>query len=238
MIKTRRENVLYENPWVQFRADEVEFPDGSVGEYAFAERVDAGPMIIPLLDDGRLVVLREWRYPIQDWTYCFPFGGVEAGEDALAAAKRELLEETGYSARDWVSLGNIKIDPGGNSQVTPVWLARGLELVDKPSDPREDHELVVFSLADLENLVTNGTIDNGWLLAGLCKYKVQKNMKRLYRSKTDRMIAGICGGLGEYWNVDPTLIRLGMVALLFVTGGGLAIAYIAGAIIIPEKSGV
>ncbi len=60
-------------------------------------------------------------------------------------------------------------------------------------------------------------------------------MKKLFRSRTDRMIAGICGGLAEYWQVDPSLVRLGVLALLFVSGGGVVIAYIAGAIIIPEK---
>lgn len=60
-------------------------------------------------------------------------------------------------------------------------------------------------------------------------------MKKLFRSRTDRMIAGICGGLSEYWNVDTSLVRLGVLALLFVSGGGVLIAYIAGAIIIPEK---
>ena len=60
-------------------------------------------------------------------------------------------------------------------------------------------------------------------------------MKKLFRSRTDRMIAGICGGLAEYWNVDTSIVRLGVIALLFVSGGGIIIAYIAGAIIIPEK---
>jgi len=60
-------------------------------------------------------------------------------------------------------------------------------------------------------------------------------MKKLFRSRTDRMIAGICGGLAEYWNIDPSLVRLGVLALLFVSSGGMAVAYIAGAIIIPEK---
>lgn len=60
-------------------------------------------------------------------------------------------------------------------------------------------------------------------------------MKKLFRSRTDRMIAGICGGLAEYWNVDTSIIRLGFVALLFVSGGGIILAYIAGAIIVPEK---
>jgi phage shock protein C len=59
-------------------------------------------------------------------------------------------------------------------------------------------------------------------------------MKRLYRSRTDRMIAGICGGMGEVYSIDPTLIRLGLVFLALATGVVPAVvAYILGAIIIP-----
>lgn len=60
-------------------------------------------------------------------------------------------------------------------------------------------------------------------------------MKRLYRSRTDRMVAGICGGLGEVYNLDPTLIRLGLVFLGLATGIlPLLVAYIVGIIIIPQ----
>jgi phage shock protein PspC (stress-responsive transcriptional regulator) len=58
--------------------------------------------------------------------------------------------------------------------------------------------------------------------------------KKLYRSKKNRMIAGVCGGLGEYFNIDPTIMRLAAVALIFASGAGL-IAYIIGWIIIPER---
>lgn len=58
--------------------------------------------------------------------------------------------------------------------------------------------------------------------------------KRLYRSKTEKKIAGVCAGLGEYFNIDPVLIRLIMVLLIFAYGVGI-LAYIVGWIIIPEK---
>jgi len=58
--------------------------------------------------------------------------------------------------------------------------------------------------------------------------------KKVFRSKANRMIAGVCGGLGEYFNLDPTLIRLIMVLLIFAYGIGLLI-YVVGWIIIPEK---
>ncbi|MBO4837369.1 MAG: PspC domain-containing protein [Clostridia bacterium] len=58
-------------------------------------------------------------------------------------------------------------------------------------------------------------------------------MKKITRSRNNRMIAGVCGGIGEYFNVDPTLIRLGFVALSFLAGGGLMV-YIIAAVIIPS----
>ncbi len=64
--------------------------------------------------------------------------------------------------------------------------------------------------------------------------KGQSSMKRLYRSEKNRMIAGVCGGIAEYFNIDPTLVRLGFVALSFMFGGGVLV-YILAAIIIPKE---
>ncbi|MBQ6255217.1 MAG: PspC domain-containing protein [Clostridia bacterium] len=59
--------------------------------------------------------------------------------------------------------------------------------------------------------------------------------KKLYKSKTNKKVAGVCGGIGEYFNIDPTLVRLGFVALSFLAGGGLLV-YIVAAIIIPDQA--
>ena len=59
--------------------------------------------------------------------------------------------------------------------------------------------------------------------------------KKLYKSRTNKMVAGVCGGIGEYFNIDPTLVRLGFVALSFLAGGGLFV-YILAAIIIPTQA--
>lgn len=63
---------------------------------------------------------------------------------------------------------------------------------------------------------------------------MKSNYKQLHRSLSNRMIAGVCGGLGEYSNLDPTLIRLSAVALLLMTGPVMVLAYVLGALIIPE----
>ncbi|MGZ6317036.1 MAG: PspC domain-containing protein [Anaerolineales bacterium] len=60
--------------------------------------------------------------------------------------------------------------------------------------------------------------------------------KQLRRSITDRMVAGVCGGIGAYANIDPTVVRLGAVLLFFVTGPGVVVAYLVMALVIPEES--
>lgn len=172
MIKKIFSKIIYENAWIRLREDQVEFPGGKTGIYAYTERVDAGPMIIPVTAGGKLVVLREWRYPIQDWTYCFPFGGIMPGEDVLSAAKRELAEETGYVAENWKSLGQLKIDPGANAQVTPVFLATEMKLDLFEQDTTEVHQVVEFTPEEIQGKIRSGEIDNGWLVAGFAKYLI------------------------------------------------------------------
>jgi phage shock protein C len=60
--------------------------------------------------------------------------------------------------------------------------------------------------------------------------------RRLYRSTSDRMISGVCGGLADYFDVDPTLVRLGAVVLLFVTGGSLGIGYLIAMFVVPKDT--
>lgn len=65
------------------------------------------------------------------------------------------------------------------------------------------------------------------------KKREEKHMKRLHKSNSQKMIAGVCGGIAEYFNIDPTLVRLGFVALSFMLGGGLLV-YIVAAVVIPN----
>jgi ADP-ribose pyrophosphatase len=180
MFKTLKEKIVYENKWIRLHEDEVEFSDGSKGVYAFTERVDAGSMILPLTNEGEIIFLREWRYPIQNWTYCFPFGGRDEHETFLQTAQRELQEETGFVANDWIDLGILQIDPGANSQTTPVFLARGLTqtgLIEK--EVSEIHEVCVFSVEEVDEMIVKGEITNGWFLAGYMKLRVYLEKEKI-----------------------------------------------------------
>lgn len=241
MIKTLNTKIIYENKWIRLHEHGIELPNGEKGVYSFTERVDSGPMIIPLTDEGKLVLVREWRYPIQDWTYCFPCGGVEGDEDMFTAAKKELRQETGYVADEWIELGVLKIDPGSNSQITPVYLARKLRVGAVERESSEIMEIVELSFEEIKRMIKNGEMDNSWFLAGFTKlvYFLEKNMKKLYRSRNNKMLAGICGGIGEFTGVDPTLVRLVFLLFLILTGIlPLGLLYLIAIFVIPENSGL
>ena len=91
-------------------------------------------MIIPQLDDGRLVLERQFRYPMGQVMIEFPAGKLDPGEEPLACAQRELLEETGYSAREWARAGLLHPVISYSTEFIDIWFAKGLVLSERQLD--------------------------------------------------------------------------------------------------------
>lgn len=173
MFKTLSKKLIYGNRWMELWEDEIEFPDGHKGIYSYTTRVDAGPMIIPQIDETHVLVLREWRYPIKDWTYCFPAGGVNGpDEPMLEAAKRELKEETGAIASEWTDLGGVLFNPSATTQRMPIFLARGITFAEKRPDVEEVITQEILSFDEIEKMIADGRMDNALFLAAWAKLKV------------------------------------------------------------------
>ena len=115
--------------------------------------------------------------PHKKYTLCFPAGGREKNESWLKAAKRELNEETGISARKWTNLGKIYIDPGASSQYSFVFLAEDLSLGDSKLEHTENITVKLMSLPELEKLILKGSIQSNWLLASYTKLFVYLKTK-------------------------------------------------------------
>lgn len=116
---------LCEGSFLKARCDTVRLPDGrsAVREYI----VHPGAVvIIPMLDDGRVLLERQFRYPVGQVMTEFPAGKLDPGEDPLACAKRELLEETGYTAREWASAGAMHLAIAYSTEIIHIFFARGL----------------------------------------------------------------------------------------------------------------
>lgn len=116
---------VYANAWMRVREDSVIRPDGRPGIYGVVELPHPSVFVVALTDDDEVVLLELYRYTTQSWSTEVPAGSAD-GEDALAAARRELLEETGLEAERWVEVGRLSALNGIGDAPEHVYLARGL----------------------------------------------------------------------------------------------------------------
>lgn len=123
--------------------------------------------IIVIDNEGRLVMERQYRYALQQGLLEIPAGKLDAGEDPLDCAKRELEEETGYKAKTWKSLGAVATSPGFCNEVIHIFLAKDLETGHTNWDPDEYVELEYFTLPELMEAIQKETIKDSKTLAAI-----------------------------------------------------------------------
>ncbi len=162
--KLASEEILKGNFLHAFR-DQVELPDGSRATREYVVHPGA-VMVIPLLDDGRLVLERQYRYPMHAVMVEFPAGKLDPGEDRLACAKRELLEETGYSAKEWALAGVLHPVISYSTEFIEIWFARGLTLHKATLDEGEFLEVITATPQELMAWCRDGTVTDAKTLAG------------------------------------------------------------------------
>src|SRR5690606_13583506 len=126
IIETPIDSVsVYDGSFLKARRDTVRLPDGRQGTREYIVHPGA-VVIIPLLEDGRVLMERQFRYPVGRVMTEFPAGKLDPGEDPLACAKRELLEETGYTAKEWASAGAMHLAISYSTEIIHIFFARGL----------------------------------------------------------------------------------------------------------------
>lgn len=145
--------------------EQVALPDGGRATREFILHPGA-VMVIPLLDDGRVVLERQYRHPLARVMVEFPAGKLDAGEDRLACARRELQEETGYTAREWAHAGVLHPVISYSTEFIDIWFARGLTAGERSLD--EGEFLDVFSATPQELLAwcRDGRVTDAKTLTG------------------------------------------------------------------------
>lgn len=164
------QELLHERFLHAFR-DEVRLPDGTVAQREYVVHPGA-VMIVPLLSasDGsvQLVLERQYRYPVRRTIIEFPAGKIDPGEQTLACAQRELLEETGYTAREWARAGMLHPVVAYSTEFIEVWFARGLTAGQRQLDTGEFLDVFTASFEQLMAWCRSGEVtDAKTLIAAL-----------------------------------------------------------------------
>lgn len=157
---------VYEGHFLHVQRDHVALPDGSTAQREYIRHPGA-VMIVPLLDDGRLLMERQYRYPMGRVMLEFPAGKLDAGEDPLACGQRELIEETGYSAAEWAYAGVLHNAIAYSDEGIHIFFARGLTGGQQKLDAGEFLELVTHTPAELDALAVSGMLTDAKTLIGL-----------------------------------------------------------------------
>ncbi len=123
--RTLGREYVYRNSWCAFRVDEVELPGGAEIEYGVLES-GGFAAVVPLTDGGDVVLVRQWRQPLGAFTLELPSGGVDAGEEPVEAAGRELFEETGYRAESLERLASVHTSTGRSTEVCHLFQCRAV----------------------------------------------------------------------------------------------------------------
>ena len=162
---------LVKRPWLTARRDVVELPDGRVNpEYYVLEYPD-WVNVIAITVDGDMVLERQYRHGLGKTCYELPCGVIEAGETPLEAAKRELLEETGFAGGEWKPWMVLSPNPSTSTNLTHTFLAVGVERVsDQSLDSTEDIQVTVRPLSFVRELLENNQILQALMAAPLWKY--------------------------------------------------------------------
>jgi ADP-ribose pyrophosphatase len=167
LIETKvAEATVYRGGFLDVRRDTVRLPDGH--ETAREYIVHPGAVVvIPLLDDGRLLLERQFRYPMGRVMLEFPAGKIDPGEDTLVCAVRELAEETGYRAAEWARAGILHNAIAYSTEGIEIWFARGLQAGQAQLDHGEFLELTTATEAELDALAQRGELTDAKTLIGL-----------------------------------------------------------------------
>jgi ADP-ribose pyrophosphatase len=161
---------IYEGRIFDVLVDEVELPSGRRTTREIVRHIGAVGLV-PVLDDGRIILEEQYRHPAGEILIEIPAGKLEQGETADQTARRELLEETGYMAEEMKRATVFYTTPGYTSEKLYLYIARGLKKADSKPDLDENIRLKEVTIDEALRLIGRGEIRDGKTIAGLLYYR-------------------------------------------------------------------
>ena len=157
--RVRASSYVVDSPHMRLRKDEIELPDGTVIPEYYVRESNGFAIVVALTEDGRIVLVSEYRYGADAVGLDLPAGSLAAGEDPRECARRELREETGYEAATFEPLGAWYAEPVRASSRCHAYLARGARLAGEQTlDPTECIDVVAVELDAFRAMLGDGGI--------------------------------------------------------------------------------
>ena len=173
--KTKSESIVYNGAIIKLRLDKVILPDGREAYREYAEH-SGGVCVVPLTENGKVVMVRQYRYPVRSELFEIPAGKLNANEPHSVCGARELKEETGCTADEMVYLGMFNPCVGYSDEKLHVYLARGLSFGAATPDDGEFVEAVQYSFEEIDQMLYNGELADGKTIA--CIYMTKNYLNK------------------------------------------------------------
>ncbi len=170
MEKALSSQLLHEGRNFDFLVDEVELPNGHVTQRDVVRHPGA-VAIVPILDDGRVALIRQFRYATGKTLLEIPAGTLEQGEPPLECAARELREETGYDAKELEPLLRCFMVPGYSDEVIHFFVARSLSVVGDDPEIDEEITLELYSQEEVRKMIEENVIEDSKTIVGILYMK-------------------------------------------------------------------
>ncbi len=161
----------FQCPWLKVRKDKVRIPQGIVIDDYYVVEASDWVNVIAITEDGRIVMEQQYRQGIRKVCYELPAGMVDKNEDPLEAAKRELVEETGYAGGDWHPFGRYAPNASGMNNVCYTFIAYGVKPQEQPHrEISEDIHVSLMTEEEVRNLLETNEIIEAVMAAPLWRY--------------------------------------------------------------------
>ena len=162
---------LFKRPWLTARREHVKLPTGAeIKEFYVLEYPD-WVNVIAITEDGQFVMERQYRHGLGKTCFEIPAGVMEKGETPLEAAKRELMEETGYGEGEWTNIMNVSGNSSTTNNISHCFVAKGVKKISgQHLDSTEDLEIVLLSRDQVKDLMVNDQIRQSLMAAPLWRF--------------------------------------------------------------------
>lgn len=175
--KIIKSEYLFRRPWLTVRRDCVELPDGRQNPEFYVMEYPDWVNVIALTEEGKFVMERQYRHGLGKTCFEIPAGVIENGETPLEAAKRELMEETGYGDGEWSKIMTVSGNSSTTNNLSHCFVAKSVKKIGSQHlDSTEDLQIVLMDEAEVKDLMVNDQIRQSLMAAPLWKFFAENKM--------------------------------------------------------------